>query len=101
VAVFPQFFGDSDQPDALPAIRAWTAALFGALEAQDMRIARGELSALNIPVTLIFGALDHYLNPDLADHLTALFSKAELHLVQAASHWPQWDQPQVVSRWIR
>jgi 2-hydroxy-6-oxonona-2,4-dienedioate hydrolase len=101
VAVFPQFFGDSDQPDALPAIRAWTAALHGALEAQDMRISRGELSALDTPVTVIFGALDNYLNPDLAHHLTALFPKADLHLVQAASHWPQWDQPQAVSGWIR
>jgi pimeloyl-ACP methyl ester carboxylesterase len=101
VAVFPQFFGDNDQPDALPAIRAWTAALFDALEAQDMRITRGQLSALDIPVTLIFGALDRYLNPDLADHLTTLFPKAELHLVEAASHWPQWDQPDAVSGWIR
>jgi pimeloyl-ACP methyl ester carboxylesterase len=100
VAVFPQFFGDNDQPDALPAIRAWTAALYGALEAQDMRLTRGELSALDVPVTLIFGSLDQYLNPDLADHLTTLFPTAELHLVQAASHWPQWDQPQAVSGWI-
>jgi pimeloyl-ACP methyl ester carboxylesterase len=101
VAVFPQFFGDNDQPDALPAIRAWTAALYGALEVQDLRISRGDLSALDLPVTVIFGALDPYLNPDLADRLSALFPKAELHLVQGASHWPQWDQPQTVSRWIR
>jgi hypothetical protein len=28
-AVFPQFFGDSGGPDALAAIRSWTAELFG------------------------------------------------------------------------
>jgi pimeloyl-ACP methyl ester carboxylesterase len=100
VSVTPQFFGDADRPDALVAIRAWTAALLGALDAQDDRIAQGQLGAAHLPVTLIFGALDRYLNPDLAAHLAGLFQKAELHVVKGASHWPQWDQPEVVSRLI-
>jgi pimeloyl-ACP methyl ester carboxylesterase len=101
VAVTPQFFGDADQPDALPAIRAWITPLFAALDAQDKQIIRGQLGALDVPVTLIFGADDGYLNPELAAHLAGLFRRAEIHLVEGASHWPQWDQPEVVSELIR
>jgi 2-hydroxy-6-oxonona-2,4-dienedioate hydrolase len=100
-AVLPQFFGDGDRPDALAAIRAWTAALFGDLDAHDRRIATGELAGLGTPVSLIFGARDRYLSPDLASHLASLFPKAGLHLVDGASHWPQWDQPAAVSELIR
>jgi haloalkane dehalogenase len=99
--VFPQFFGDGDRPDALPAIRAWTAALFAELDQQDNRIAAGQLATLDLPVALLFGARDEYLSPDLARHLTSLFTRAELRLVQDASHWPQWDQPDVVAQLIK
>ena len=100
-SVLPQFFGDGDHPDALPAIRAWTAALFGALDTQDRQIARGQLAVLDIPVRLVFGALDRYLSPGLAAHLAGLFPKVGLHLVEGASHWPQWDQPKAVAELIR
>ena len=100
-SVLPQFFGDGDHPDALPAIRAWTAALFSDLDTQDQQIALRRLAGLDIPVRLIFGALDRYLGPDLAAHLAGLFPKAGLHLVDGASHWPQWDQPEAVAELIR
>src|SRR6516165_9633327 len=100
-AIVPQFFGDAGRPDALPAIRAWTATLFGDLHAQDRRIAQGQLAGLDIPVRLVFGALDHYLSPDLAAHLASVFPRADLRLVDGASHWPQWDQPKAVSGLIR
>jgi len=100
-SVLPQFFGDAGRPDALPAIRAWTAALFGDLDTQDRRINRGQLASLNIPVRLVFGALDRYLSPGLAAHLASLFGRADLHLVDGASHWPQWDAPKAVSELIR
>jgi 2-hydroxy-6-oxonona-2,4-dienedioate hydrolase len=99
--VLPQFFGDGDHPDSMPAIRAWTAALFGDLDTQDRRIAQGQLAGLDIPVGLVFGALDRYLSPGLAAHLASLFGKADLHLVDGASHWPQWDQPEAVAELIR
>jgi haloalkane dehalogenase len=97
-AVAPQFFGGADGPDALAAVRAWTAELFAALERQDAQIAAGHLAALEVPITLVFGAADRYLNPDLARHLAGLFQRADLHLVDDASHWPQWDQPELVAR---
>jgi haloalkane dehalogenase len=100
-SVLPQFFGDGDHPSALPAIRAWTAALFSDLDAHDRRIAQGQLASLDIPVRLAFGALDRYLSPDLAAHLASLFPTAGLHLVDGASHWPQWDQPDAVAELTR
>jgi len=100
-SVLPQFFGDGGHPDSMPAIRAWTAALFGDLDTQDRQIAQGHLVGLDIPVRLVFGALDRYLSPDLAAHLARLFPRADTHLVDGASHWPQWDQPEAVAELIR
>ena len=37
----------------------------------------------------------------LAAHLAGLFPKAGLHLVDGASHWPQWDAPEAVAELIR
>jgi haloalkane dehalogenase len=100
-SVIPQFFGDGSQPDALAAVRAWTSALFPALDQQDAHVAAGDLAGLGLPVTLIFGAADHYLNPPLARQLAGLFPHVDLHLVEHASHWPQWDQPQTVAQLIK
>ena len=52
-------------------------------------------------VGLGFGALDRYLSPDLATHLASLFGRADVHLVDGASHWPQWDRPKAVSELAR
>ncbi len=100
-SVVPQFFGDADNPDALAAVRAWTSALFSSLDRHDTRIAAGDLAVLDLPVTLVFGAVDPYLNPDLARHLAGLFRHADLHLVEDASHWPQWDRPETVAQLIK
>jgi haloalkane dehalogenase len=50
---------------------------------------------------LIFGAADDYLNPALARHLAGLFPRADLRLIDDASHWPQWDQPEIVAKLIK
>jgi haloalkane dehalogenase len=100
-SILPQFYGDDTQPDALAAVRAWTSGLFPALDQQDARIAAGDLAGLDLPVTLIFGAADDYLNPALARHLAGLFPRADLRLIDDASHWPQWDQPEIVAKLIK
>jgi haloalkane dehalogenase len=100
-SVIPQFFGYADQPDALVAIRAWTRTVHAALAEQDATIASGALAALDVPVMLIFGPRDEYLSPVLAAHLSGLFNNSTVHLADGASHWPQWDQPEVVARLIK
>lgn len=96
-SIAAQFFEGPAGPDALTEIRAWTGDLFDALDAQDQRVKTGELRALTAPVSVIFGADDAYLNPDLARHLATQFPHGELRLIEQAGHWPQWDQPQVVA----
>jgi haloalkane dehalogenase len=56
---------------------------------------------LTCPSRSFFGADDPYLNPDLADHLAGLFRHADVHVIQDASHWPQWDQPERVAQLIK
>jgi haloalkane dehalogenase len=97
-SILPQFFGDGETPDALAAIRVWTGALFGALADQDARIASGQL---DVPVLLVYGAADEYLSTDLARHLADVFGRAELRVVEDASHWPQADQPETVARILK
>ncbi len=100
-SIVPQFFGDAGTPDALPAIRAWTGALFPALADQDARVASGALAALDVPVSLVYGARDTYLNPAVARHLATLFRHAKVRLIDDASHWPQADQPESVARVLK
>jgi haloalkane dehalogenase len=96
-SILPQFFGDADQPDALAAVRAWTAGLFDSLDEQDALIDSGALGHLEVPVSIIFGESDNYLNRSLAAEIAGLFKDPSFHLVQGASHWPQHDQPEVVA----
>jgi haloalkane dehalogenase len=100
-SIVPQFFGEVGNADSLTAIRGWTGALFPALDLQDNNIAAKRLEALEVPVTLVFGARDEYLSPYLARHLAALFTNANVRLVEDASHWPQWDQPEIVADVIK
>jgi haloalkane dehalogenase len=100
-STIPQFFGEQGWPDALVAIRAWTRSLYPELRRQDAHIAAGDLAALKVPVTVAFGRDDKYLNATVAAHLAALFPVSRLHLIDHASHWPQWDQPAVTADVIR
>lgn len=100
-SVVPQFFGDDRNGDALTAIRAWTGDLFPDIAKQDRQIAAGNIARLPVPVTLAFGRLDPYLDPEVAQHIATLFNDAEVRTIDDASHWPQWDQPQAVAELIR
>jgi haloalkane dehalogenase len=100
-SILPQFYGDADQPDALVGIRTWTAGLFDALNTQDTLIDTGAIRRLELPVSIIFGESDRYLNPSLAAEIAGLFSDPAFHLVQGASHWPQYDQPEVVATLLK
>jgi haloalkane dehalogenase len=100
-SILPQFFGDADQPDAISAIRAWTAELFDALDDQDALIESGALRRLDVPVSVIFGEKDRYLTATLGAEIAALFTEPSVHVVQDAGHWPQHDQPEVVAELLK
>jgi pimeloyl-ACP methyl ester carboxylesterase len=100
-SIVPQFFGDDDQSDALAEIRSWTSGLPAALDRQDAVIASGRLHTVQVPVSVIFGRDDPNLTPTVAQHICALFTDSEVHLIDRASHWPQWDQPEEVADLIK
>ena len=100
-SILPQFFGDSDQPDAIAAIRAWTAELFDALERQDALIESGALRHLEVPVSIIFGDKDRYLTSALGAEIAGLFTDPSVHVVRDAADWPQHDQPEVVAELLQ
>ncbi len=96
-SILAQFFGDADQRHAITAIRAWTAGLFDSLDDEDALIDSGALGRLEVPVSVVFGGTDRYLNASLAAEIAGLFQDPSFHLVHDASHWPQYDQPEVVA----
>jgi haloalkane dehalogenase len=96
-SIVAQYFGSEQQPDALAEIRAWTADLFGALDAQDERVAAGDLARLAVPTTLVVGSRDAYLSVNVAQRLAERLGTGDVHLIGCASHWPQWDEPHTVA----
>ena len=100
-SILPQFFGDADQPDALAAIRAGPLVCSTLWTTRTRSIDSGALGHLEVPVSIIFGETDRYLNPSLAAEIAGLFKDPSLHLVQDASHWPQFDQPEVVGQLLK
>jgi pimeloyl-ACP methyl ester carboxylesterase len=93
-------YGGSDRPQTGAADPAGHLHPVGAV-LDELGVKTAVLAGLDIPVGLVFGALDRYLSPGLAAHLASLFPRADLHLVDGASHWPQWDAPEAVSGLIR
>jgi 2-hydroxy-6-oxonona-2,4-dienedioate hydrolase len=100
-SILPQFYGDEHQADALASVRAWTAGLREALDQQDEVANSGALAHLKVPVSIIWGLTDRYLNPSLADEIAALFEKPSVHLVPEAGHYPQHDQPDQVAELLK
>ena len=75
--------------------------LLDSLDRQDALIERGAVRDLDLPVSVIFGERDRYLNPALAAEIAGLFSDASLHVLPGATHYPQHDQPDVVAELLK
>jgi pimeloyl-ACP methyl ester carboxylesterase len=100
-SILPQFYGDDQQPDAIASIRAWCGGLREALDQQDELAKTAALAHLEVPVSIIWGLKDRYLNPSLADEIAALFEKPSVHLLPDAGHYPQHDQPNQVAELLK
>ena len=96
-SILPQFYGGESQPDALTAIRRWTAQFPASLDLQDTLVAKDALHRIHTPVSIIFGEQDGYLGPALAAEMAGLFPKSTLHVVEQARHYPQFDRPETVA----
>ncbi|KDP84662.1 hypothetical protein CF70_018185 [Cupriavidus sp. SK-3] len=63
---------------------------------EENRKAVDQLASLEMPVTLIWGKGDPFLNVGVAKDLAKQFKHAELHLLPL-NHWPQVDDPKAVA----
>lgn len=77
-------------PSAAPAFAQMTGELFAEAARNSERLA--ELEALDIPVTLIWGETDPYLNVQVAEDIETHLMRGRLHLLPAG-HWVQIDEP--------
>ncbi|MCJ2068660.1 alpha/beta hydrolase [Methylobacterium sp. J-030] len=77
-----------------PAFAQMTAQFFGELERNATRIP--ELGKLDIPVKVIWGQNDPYLNADHAREYASYLKRSSLHLLPAG-HWLQLDEPALVA----
>lgn len=82
------------KPSSAPAFAQMTGGLFAEAARNGKRL--GELEALDVPVQLIWGQRDPYLNVGVAGDIRAHLKHVTLDLLDAG-HWPQIDLPQVTS----
>lgn len=75
-------------PSAGPAFGQMTAQLFAEVDRNTRRLE--EVKSLDIPVTLIWGETDPYLNTGVAKDLQSAFKNATLNLLRGG-HWVQID----------
>jgi proline iminopeptidase len=69
------------------------AAAFGAEGAFDPPATRAALAVLNVPVTILAGAVDIGLPINAMDELAALFPAADLVVQHGSGHFPWVDNP--------
>jgi haloalkane dehalogenase len=79
---------------AFSAFAQMTGHLFEDITRNTTRIP--EMEALDIPIKLIWGENDPYLNVGVAEDLRSHLSDACLHRIPAA-HWVQVDEPELVA----
>ena len=82
-------------PSTFPAFIALTADLRATLQANTQRLP--QLATFKRPVRMIFGEVDPYLNPGVAEQFHQVFPTSELFLLHAG-HWPQLDKPEEAAR---
>ena len=77
-----------------PAFMAMTGGLHQAVAADNLRVA--DLAKLQVPVSIVWGSNDPYLNTGVAQDFGTRFSDAKLSLLPLG-HWPQVDDPKSVA----
>ena len=80
------------QPGALTAMLNWYRALMLDLPTPTLRV--------ELPVTVVWGGRDQFLDRGLADAQLALCRRGELVALPEATHWLHHEEPEAVSRAI-
>jgi haloalkane dehalogenase len=84
-----------DQPSSAPAFAQMTGELFMEEARNTKHLA--QLEALTVPIHLIWGESDPYLNVGVAEHLLSHIKHGKLSTL-AAGHWVQLDAPEQVAK---
>lgn len=79
-----------NQPSSAPAFAQMTGELFAEEERNAKRL--GELAGIDVPVRLVWGHRDPYLNTGVAEDIKRHLRHASLHAIEAG-HWLQIDVP--------
>src|SRR5205085_9733856 len=77
------------RPGALTAMLNWYRAL---------RLSAASLSRVRVPVRVIWGDKDAFLDRGLAEASAAFCDQAEVFHLAAATHWVQHEEPDAVNR---
>jgi haloalkane dehalogenase len=83
-------------PSAMPALLAMTGDAFANMATNDRRVP--ELERFAKPVKFIWGGGDKYLSTAVARDIAMHFPTTTLTVLTEAVHWPQFDQPDQVTR---
>jgi haloalkane dehalogenase len=84
----------ASKPGAGPAFMAMTSDLHANAAYNDKHLQ--DLSKITVPVYLVWGSEDPYLNTGVAEDLASHFKNSTLKLVPLG-HWPQVDDPKQVA----
>lgn len=85
----------------LPNYQESTLSLLRAFNANDQNeIKAAELSALNFPVEMIWGAKDTFATVEKGQEIAAAFPNCQFKLIEDAGHMPWIDQPEICARLI-
>jgi pimeloyl-ACP methyl ester carboxylesterase len=72
-----------------------TSQFYDELTRNDGRM--GLLKTIDVPVKIIWGENDHYINVGVAQNLQSYFADASLDII-SAGHWLQIDEPEAVAK---
>ena len=84
-----------NQPSSAPAFAQMVGQLFDEEARNTLRLP--QMEALDVPVQLIWGEADPYLNVGVAQDFQAHLKRPTLHLLPAG-HWVQIDEPEQVAK---
>jgi haloalkane dehalogenase len=85
-------------PSARPAFFSLNEDLLPTIRSRLKMIPK--LREFKLPVRIIFGAADPYLNKGVAESFHELFPRSDLFLVPDARHYVQMDEPREIARLI-
>lgn len=83
-----------NQPSSGPAFMALASHFYAELARNTRRLP--ELKTLEVPVKVIWGELDPYMNAEVGRDRASHFSNVSVHMLQGG-HWVQGDVPDLVA----